>query len=520
MNANLQIREITEIIVAGELHNSSASTFGSIKKSFRRAKDMGVSTVLAPVAWQDVEPEEGVFDFTLLQEMVRICLDLELKLVPLWFGSYKNGASAYVPNWVKENTQRFPRSKSESRDLEHLSVFGEQSWLADAKAFTQLVREVNRLNKGVNTMPMIQVENEAGLLGSSRDKSQMGLEAWNSPLPDSVIDALHSEAPLRIRQHWLDKGQPTSVSWSELFGEDNKDGDDAFMAWGTASFIERVAKEGRELTDLPFFVNAWLPSVTNDGEVFASGGVEPGGFPSGGPLPHNAAIWKREAESIQYFTPDIYFDFFSETCENYRNAYGEIMVPELGADLNTFANSFASIGSHGVFGISPFGIDSLEVDEDGYMVDGLGALNAYAKELRLAQMEKRIHGFVLHKKLPVTEVIFGETKFEVRVHKPYGSEVGENKGYGIVFQREDGSFVWLGRGFIADVGSNTLGKQVGILRVKELAQKNGALEVQRNLNGDETRGDAVVHLPLNFDRRRQPAIGCETGMSELEIYMY
>ncbi|MDE5872191.1 MAG: beta-galactosidase, partial [Muribaculaceae bacterium] len=88
------------LILGGELGNSSASSKEDIQTIFPKLKDMGLNTVLMPVYWELVEPTEGSFDFSLLDEALATARRNDLKLVLLWFGAWKNSMSCYAPGWV------------------------------------------------------------------------------------------------------------------------------------------------------------------------------------------------------------------------------------------------------------------------------------------------------------------------------------------------------------------------------------------------------------------------------------
>ena len=97
------------IMLAGELHNSSASTTEYLNNLWTPLKTLNLNTVLAPIAWEQFEPQEGIFDYTLIDNMIDGARKNGLKLSILWFGSWKNGESSYAPTWVKEDTKRFFR---------------------------------------------------------------------------------------------------------------------------------------------------------------------------------------------------------------------------------------------------------------------------------------------------------------------------------------------------------------------------------------------------------------------------
>ena len=49
--------------VAGEVHNSDASSPEYMERIWEIADDLGLNTLLLPVTWELLEPAEGNFDF-------------------------------------------------------------------------------------------------------------------------------------------------------------------------------------------------------------------------------------------------------------------------------------------------------------------------------------------------------------------------------------------------------------------------------------------------------------------------
>jgi beta-galactosidase GanA len=77
--------------LAAELNNSSLSSSEYMAGVWSRLKDQGFNTLLGSVTWEQIEPTEGVFDFTELDRVVEDAKRHDMHLVLLWFGSFKNG---------------------------------------------------------------------------------------------------------------------------------------------------------------------------------------------------------------------------------------------------------------------------------------------------------------------------------------------------------------------------------------------------------------------------------------------
>jgi beta-galactosidase GanA len=95
---------------------------------------MNLNTILAPVYWELIESTE--VDFKSVDDLIEESRKHNLKLVLLWFGSWKNSMSCYAPEWVNLNQKRFPRTQAkQGRSAEILSPFSEANLEADRKAF-------------------------------------------------------------------------------------------------------------------------------------------------------------------------------------------------------------------------------------------------------------------------------------------------------------------------------------------------------------------------------------------------
>ena len=149
------------LILGGELGNSTASSLDYMQPFWEKFKAMNLNTILVPAYWDMIEPEEGKFDFRLIDSIIKTSQENNLKVVLLWFGSWKNSMSCYAPDWIKINQSRFPRAQDKTgKGLEILSAFSKNNLDADKKAFGALMKHLKETDKQ-QTVIMVQVENES-----------------------------------------------------------------------------------------------------------------------------------------------------------------------------------------------------------------------------------------------------------------------------------------------------------------------------------------------------------------------
>src|SRR5678815_1144039 len=84
------------LILGGELGNSSASSNEYMRPIWPKLKQMNLNTVIAPVYWELMEPVESKFDFSLVDSLITNARLFNMKLVLLWFGTWKNSMSCYT----------------------------------------------------------------------------------------------------------------------------------------------------------------------------------------------------------------------------------------------------------------------------------------------------------------------------------------------------------------------------------------------------------------------------------------
>ena len=182
-------------ILGGELSNSAATSVSDTDEVLPRMKVLGLNTVLVPVYWEFLEPVEGQMDFTLFDRTIDVARQQGLKIVPLWFGAWKNSMSCYAPAWFKRDVKRFPRAvTAEGKPLEIASCFSNNVLQADLKAFAALMQHIAEKDPQREVVIMMQIENEIGMLESARDHSPLAEKAYRQPVPNAP-HSRHSARP-------------------------------------------------------------------------------------------------------------------------------------------------------------------------------------------------------------------------------------------------------------------------------------------------------------------------------------
>jgi beta-galactosidase GanA len=463
-----------------------------MKPEWPKLAALSYNTVLTPLSWELVEPTEGKFDFTLVDGLLAQAREQHLHIVFLWLASWKNGMSSYPPVWVKQDTKRFPRVVEDGRAVNILSTFGAETLAADGRAFAALMQHLHEVDAHDHTVVMMQVENEVGVLGSTRDHSTVANRAFAGAVPTELLrylDQRHAALNPELRALWEEHGAKSSGTWTEVFG-DTPRADEIFMAWHYAKFVQAVTAKGKAAYDLPMYVNTWL------------GGEDaiPGNYPSGGPQPRVIDVWKAAGSAIDIYAPDLYSPDVYGWARRYHRADNPLFLPETrGAEAGA-ANVFLILGEHAAIGFSPFGIDNwatpttaAEAEKDKAGEDQLRvsyeAIANVAPMLLEAQSKGEVHGFVLDKSRPEALFVMQGYDVEVTLDEIFGSHA-EN-GYGMILATGPDSFLGIGKGFRVRFSPRAAGthdsgpQRVGIGTIDEGRYENGKWIAGRRLNGDE-----------------------------------
>jgi hypothetical protein len=483
-----------------------------------------VNTVVTPVSWELIEPQEGKYDFTVVDGLINAARANELKLVFLWFGSWKNTYSSYVPEWVKRDTKRFPRVlMRDGRPTERLTPLSESNRNADAKVYAALMKHIRQVD-AAHTVLMMQVENEVGVIPESRDFSPVANAAFNGPVPAALMDYLqkHSETlHPGLREAWVAAGKKTKGTWSEVFGRDPIT-DDFFMAWYYATYIGAVTAAGKAEYPLPMYANAALIRPN----------YQPGQYNSGGPLPHSRDIYRAGAPQLDFLSPDVYFDEYAHWVGEYRRDGNPVFVPEARGGVGGAANALYTFGELDGMGFAPFGIDGT-MSVTG-LIDGVMSQGGSEKLETIQQPIKSAYAILSHLNPLIVQkqgtdelgailmegeaqrnarLPFGGYMVSVNRSRPVGSGGDARVGVLLIQTGPDEFLIAGAGGSIVTFNPASDGLPIaGIASIDEEVLLDEKWVWQRRLNGDEN-GQGQV-LKLNADE------GPKTAIYRVRLYRY
>jgi beta-galactosidase GanA len=492
------------LILGGEVGNSSGSA-DYLRDFWPTLGALNLNTLLVPVYWDRMEPAEGRFDFQMVDGLIREARANRLRLVLLWFGTWKNSMSCYAPDWVKLDTARFARSRdSAGRSLEILSPFAPANRESDARAFAALMRHLREIDGDRHTVVMVQVENEIGMIPEARDRSAAADAAFAGPVPATLVEYLRRNdgqlAP-ELRSLWLAGGRRTSGSWEQIFGRGLAT-DEVFTAWHFAIYTQAVAAAGRAEYELPMFANAALVRP----------GYLPGQYPSGGPLPHLIDVWRAAAPSIDFLSPDIYFPNFAEWCRRYARPGNPLFIPEAQRGTDAPVNVFYALAQHDAIGFAPFAIESMTGRAAASLARSYGLLGALAPTILASQGRGSMAGLLPEspEQPQPQQVILGGYVLRVTYERQVPQSLAEGgagggapappaaapgPAGGLVVATGPDEFLFAGTGVtVTFAPAGPENAVAGILSVEEGTFVNGQWSSRRWLNGDQTHQGRHLRL--------------------------
>jgi hypothetical protein len=334
--------------------NSSGYDDKHSETAFKAIQMLHGNTLEIPVYWNQCEPKEGKYDFASVDDLIASARQYGIKLILLWFATWKNGNMDYAPAWVKTNPKRFKRVISQTgNEVWNLSAHCKANQEVDKNAFAALCQHLKTKDSKEQTVIGIQIQNESGILGSDRDYGPDGETVFKNNVPAKLVTAMKKTGKGYVFDMWQKAGGKTAGTWPELFGWEAGE----FMtAWGIATYIDNMAAAGKKNYDIPMYINVWLMGQgwwPIPGEA----------YPSGGAVTKVLDIYKWFTPHVDMISPDAHVadtKNYEAVCAAYTREDNPFFMPETGAAGNAHAwNMFRSIANYNCLGEFFFGVERI-----------------------------------------------------------------------------------------------------------------------------------------------------------------
>lgn len=468
-------------MLGGQAHNSSAWP-GMLPQVWSAVASMHANTLEVPIYWEQIEAQPGKFDFSIVDTLLDQARKHKIHLVLLWFGTWKNGSSHYMPEWMKREPDKYPNLTGlNGKHVDSPSPLIKATLDADIKAFTHVMRHLKQAD-AQHIVIMVQVENESGSWDSMRDYSPLAQKLFEGPVP---AELLKPEMLKALNVPVVPEG-----IWQKVFGER---ADEYFQAWSIARFVGQVAAAGKAEYPLPLYVNAALRDPLTNPMANT--------YESGGPTDNVIPIWKVAAPAIDVLSPDIYIsgsEKIMKVIELYDRSDNPLFVPEAALSADRAKYLYEVIARGGI-GFSPFGIDANgRIETPAETTERLGAfaqdyavLTPMMRELAKWGFEGKMKAVVEREDHAEQNVDLGAWQAIVSFGSGRRNSAQANteaNGKIMIVKLDENKFVLIGsRCHITFVptGINS-GKAWQYLKVQEGHYENGVFKALRILNGDET----------------------------------
>ena len=516
------------LMIGGELGNSSASTPEDVKRTFAHLSKIGLNTVLSPVSWELIEPQEGTFDMSSLDVILTEARRNGLKVVLLWFGAWKNSMSCYAPEWFKRDMKRFPRAHTQDgKPVEEASSLNKNVLEADKRAFCRIMEHLRDHDAQEQTVIMVQVENEIGMIEVPRDYSDDATHIYRTAVPQQLTAYL-AKHQKSLHPYLKEKLQPQAkagANWAQLFGDDIYT-EEIFQTWTYATYVEQIAKAGREIYNLPMYVNVALDSR----------GRKPGQYPSGGPLAHLIDLWHCGAPSIDVLGVDIYDKGIKSWLEKYHLPNNPLFVPEIRLEDKDAMYALYAFGHHGAMGFCPFSIEDYPLTKSGKSNDWKqmdlsqdDQLNAFSSAgtslsplVASYKLLRQAEPLILERQgtKDMDAVLLDNGQREAEIITPDGIRLTIKHSYTLGWEPGAKDAEWpeaaciilrLGKEDYLVIGSGVVvtyspaessstwqkgDKRIGLAKCEEVEIVDGKQRIVRHLNGDQTHQGRHVRIPI------------------------
>ena len=516
------------LMIGGELGNSSASTPEDVKRTFAHLSKIGLNTVLAPVSWELIEPQEGTFDMSSLDVILTEARRNGLRVVLLWFGAWKNSMSCYAPEWFKRDVKRFPRAHTQDgKPVEEASSLSKNVLEADKRAFCRIMEHLRDHDAQEQTVIMVQVENEIGMIEVPRDYSDDATHMYRTAVPQQLTAYL-AKHQKSLHPYLKEKLQPQAkagANWAQLFGDDIYT-EEIFQTWTYATYVEQIAKAGREVYNLPMYVNVALDSR----------GRKPGQYPSGGPLAHLIDLWHCGAPSIDVLGVDIYDKGIKSWLEKYHLPNNPLFVPEIRLEDKDAMYALYAFGHHGAMGFCPFSIEDypltksnksndwkqMDLSQDDQLNAFSSAGTSLSPLVASYKLLRQAEPLILERQgtKDMDAVLLDNGQREAEIITPDGIRLTIKHSYTLGWEPGAKDAEWpeaaciilrLGKEDYLVIGSGVVvtyspaessstwqkgDKRIGLAKCEEVEIVDGKQRIVRHLNGDQTHQGRHIRIPV------------------------
>jgi beta-galactosidase GanA len=442
--------------LGGQCHNSSSQSPEQLSVFWKALKELRANTAEVPVYWNLLEPEEGVFDFTQADRIFEEAEKYGFKLILLWFGTWKNGKMQYTPDWIKLNPERFHRVVThDGVRTGVLSSHCKANLEADKRAFAALVKHIRKIDAGGRIIA-VQVENEPGIEARAmRDHGPEGEADYFAPAPAGLIGHIAAlpEAS-RVRRAWVENGAKEAGNWPEVFGPDSAE---FLSAWSVASFINELARAGKEILKRPMIVNVW-----NGDCGFNQPGLD---YPSGGAVAKVLDIWKFASPDIDIIGPDIYLQNigqFDRVAAAFARPDNPFFVPESPRRKTNEWGIISAVAKHHAAGYCMFGVEDLLLEDGSIRPELQSAVSSFhmvADALPLITgCGEKMYPVIQEEGMGFQLIDLDGYVCSVRFEEPGKAyypfrlpSVRRGRGRGILFQTEKNEFYCVGDSFVFEL---------------------------------------------------------------------
>ena len=368
------------------------------------------------------------------------------------------------------------------------------------------MEHIKQVDGKQNTVIMVQVENEIGMLPDARTYDEAANAAFNQPVPAPLVSFLEKNKGQllpEIKSAWEKNGYKTSGNWETIFGKGLYT-DEIFMAWYYAVFTNELAVAGKAAYNLPMYVNAALNRA----------GRKPGEYPSAGPLPHIMDIWKAGAPAVDLLAPDFYNPDFKHWCDLYTRAGNPLFIPEIRFEKGVDAKAFFAFGNYNCLAFSPFSIDPTEHPEKEPIGKAYNIIDQVSHLITKYQPSGAVNGFLLEKDSLAKEATTGNYRITINHEYKLGWSAGANDDNwplagGIIISVAPDEFYVAGTGIAITFASTMTNKKAGFISVDEGKFENQRWIPRRRMNGDKNSQGRHVRIP-----------GKEYSIQRVKLYTY